>query len=69
MKPKTPRQALLDSGSSHIMMPEEDFAQLKDYLIQSGQSCDHDSERDNQFYCSCVTQSYGSFPDLELIIH
>lgn len=50
------------------MMPDDDFNSLKDHLKASGQSCDHDPDYDDMFYCSCMTQSYGSFPDLELLI-
>lgn len=60
--------AILDSGSSYIVMPEVDFNSLRELIESSGadgnRSCGIDRYNNNYLYCSCLSESYDDFPDL-----
>lgn len=59
--------AILDSGSSFIVIPEQDFNTFTSMVEKdTGRSCGIDRFNNNFFYCSCLTASYSDFPDLTI---
>ena len=53
-------------------MPEKDFKEfqiaVKNTHAKGFSYCGIDSFNNNLFYCSCLTRSFDSFPDIEINI-
>jgi len=58
--------AIVDTGTSYILMPQADFVQLTRYL-QKENICGMDAYY-NLFKCLCRPDSYEEFPDLKIQI-
>jgi hypothetical protein len=60
-------KVILDTGTSYILLPPDDFLEFRTYIEGAGErSCGFDSGSTKLFYCTCVTDSYSSFPDFEI---
>lgn len=47
-------KAIIDSGTSYILMPSDDFNEFKEYLKNKNLDCQMDFER-SLYYCTCFT--------------
>eukprot|EP00347_Sterkiella_histriomuscorum_P006554 403352331 len=58
--------AIVDTGTSYLLMPNPDFDQLVNYF-QSNNICGQDQQK-NLFKCLCTDQIYQHYPDIHIQI-
>ncbi|CDW83892.1 eukaryotic aspartyl protease family protein [Stylonychia lemnae] len=61
-------KVIIDSGTSYILMPTDDFSEFKQYLAGKGLDCSTDTGKTDLYYCSCYTTSHSDFDDLQVTI-
>eukprot|EP00347_Sterkiella_histriomuscorum_P017895 403347570 len=61
------RNAIIDSGSSYILVPQKDFEQIRK-IISTDLKCGYDTGRTNLYACTCWTTSYSDFPSLKVTL-
>jgi len=59
-------QAIIDTGTSYILMPPNDFAEFKK-VIEPGRNCYIDTSS-GLFTCSCYTSTHADFPDFHITL-
>ena len=58
-------RAIIDTGTSFIRVPNEDFAKIKE-VLEEGRIC---TANNGHFSCKCgFTESYSNFPTIQLQI-
>lgn len=58
------RQAIIDTGTSYILIPPDDFEEFK-AQVSIGRRCFTDA-KSNLFACSCITDMYSDFPEFTI---
>lgn len=58
-------QAIVDTGTSYILMPANDFEEFKK-VIEPGRSCYVDKDNTGLFTCQCYTDTHADFPDFHI---
>ncbi|CDW73902.1 eukaryotic aspartyl protease family protein [Stylonychia lemnae] len=64
---KISNSAIVDSGSSYILLPEGDF-QVFTKIISKDRSCYFDALGTKVYVCKCWMENYKDFPDIDIVI-
>jgi len=59
--------AILDSGTSYVLMPDEDFQKFQPHLSK-GKDCSWDFGKSNLYSCDCVGRQKSDFPAVRIKI-
>jgi len=60
-------QAIIDSGTSYILMPQNDFDKFRPFM-EGNRRCSWDYGKSNLFMCGCFGESESDFPDIHFQI-
>eukprot|EP00347_Sterkiella_histriomuscorum_P000579 403375303 len=60
-------RAIIDSGTSYILMPYNDFSEFKRVIDSINSKCGMDAQT-NLYTCQCVTQVHSDFPNIEITL-